>query len=367
MTDADVERCAARLCGIGFDGLTLPESARELIAAGVGFVVLFARNVASPQQVAALNASIKAAAPGSIAICVDQEGGRVARLREGFTPLPAMRSLGERNDAGLAFAIGQMMGRELRAVGFDVDFAPVLDVDTNPANPVIGSRSFSHDPQIVARLAVQLAAGLQDAGVAACGKHFPGHGDTSQDSHVALPRLDHDLARLEAVELVPFEAAARAGIAAIMTSHIVFTPLDAISPATLSPAVLDGVLRRRLKYDGLVFTDDLEMGAITQHCDTGEAAVRAIEAGADVALICHTVARQRAAIAAIMSAIRSERLGRERLEQSLERIDRLHARYARPVAFTPHVLASSEHRALLDRLDEPTTTDRDPTAYRLDA
>ncbi|HET8732938.1 MAG TPA: beta-N-acetylhexosaminidase, partial [Anaeromyxobacteraceae bacterium] len=231
--------CAGLLC-VGFDGTTPSPEVLELVRRGVGGVILFARNVESAEQVAELTASLKRAAGRPLLVSVDQEGGRVARLRarHGFTELPPMRALGETGDEGLAFEVGALLGSELRAVGIDQDYAPVVDVDTNPANPVIGDRSLSRDPERVGRLGAALARGLQSAGVAACAKHFPGHGDTSQDSHVALPRLAHSLERLEAVELPPFRALARAGVASVMTAHVVFEALDPKRPATLSPSVM---------------------------------------------------------------------------------------------------------------------------------
>lgn len=365
------ERLAARMLCVGFEGHTLPESARSLFEGGVGFAVLFARNVESPRQLAELNASIKAAGNHHGTrplICVDQEGGRVRRLRDGFTPIPSMRDLGNaaaamENPAALARSVGAVLGTELRAVGIDIGFAPVLDVDTNPDNPVIADRSLGRDPATVAALGCALVEGIQGAGVAACGKHFPGHGDTSQDSHHHLPRLDHDLARLREVELVPFIAAARGGIAAMMSSHIVFGPLDADHPATLSPYVLETLLRGELKFDGVVFTDDMEMSAIASFYDFDDAIVRAIEAGADVITVCHTLAKQQRAITVIADAIRNGRLSRERIQRSIARIDRLGAKFGRSVAFEPLSLNHAEHRDLVARVGADTKGD-DPTRYR---
>lgn len=378
---------------IGFDGETLPSAAEALIKRGVGFVVLFARNVKTPAQVAELNSTIKAAAPSTVAICVDQEGGRVRRLRDGFSQVPAMREIGrvgsrllngnghtgnghshvvgivngKKNGNGvhhrtIVCEVGSILGKELRAVGIDVNFAPVLDVDTNPTNPVIADRSLARDAQEVARLGCEMIAGLQGAGVAACGKHFPGHGDTSVDSHHALPRLDHDLKRLNEIELVPFVAATRAGCESMMTSHIVFTPLDPKLPATLSPIVLDGLLRKQIGFDGVIFTDDMEMKSIANFYDFDEAIIRTIDAGADVVTICHTLERQMRAIDVIAAAIKSGRLTRDRIEQSIARIDRLHSRYVKPVQYEPAVLDSEYHRYVLAHVESPPRMP-DPTEY----
>ncbi|MCI0671905.1 MAG: beta-N-acetylhexosaminidase, partial [Myxococcaceae bacterium] len=237
-------RDVARLFMVGFPGLTPDDALLELMREGVGGAILFKRNVGSPEDTAALNQELKARAGRPFLLAVDQEGGRVARLRGApFTSLPPMRTLGERGGEPAAERAGRLLAYELRALHFDWDFAPVLDVDTNPANPVIGDRSFSRDAHEVARLGVALARGLEAGGVASCGKHFPGHGDTAQDSHLDLPRLPHTLTRLREVELVPFAAYARAGLAALMTAHVVFEALEAGLPATMSQRVLEGLLR----------------------------------------------------------------------------------------------------------------------------
>jgi len=195
---SSLDRDVAALLCVGFQGTTPSPEVLELIRRGVGGVILFSRNVESAEQVAELTAALKRAAGRPLLVSIDQEGGRVARLRapQGFTELPPMRALGATGDEALAFEAGALLGRELRAVGVDQDYAPVVDVDTNPLNPVIGDRSLGRDPALVGRLGAALARGLQSAGVAACAKHFPGHGDTSQDSHVDLPRLPHALPRL---------------------------------------------------------------------------------------------------------------------------------------------------------------------------
>src|SRR5439155_8944763 len=191
-----------------------------------------------------------------------------------------------------AEAVGRAIGDELRALGVDIDFAPVLDVHTNPANPVIGERAFGRDAATVARRALAFARGLDAAGVLACGKHFPGHGDTDTDSHLELPRIDHDWDRLEKVELLPFRRAAAAGLPIIMTAHVVFAALDAQRPATLSEQVITGLLRGKLGYRGVIVSDDLDMRAIAGHMGADHAAVAAVRAGCDVLLLCCDAANQ---------------------------------------------------------------------------
>jgi beta-N-acetylhexosaminidase len=276
-----------QLLFVGFEGTELPPDLEGLVAAGrVGGVILFARNVAGPDQLQPLVAALHAAAPPGreLTVAIDQEGGRVQRLRAPWTEWPPMRRLGERDLPDQTRALGQALGRELADLGIDLDFAPVVDVDTNPENPVIGDRSFARTPAAVARHAAALIDGLQEQGVAACAKHFPGHGDTRLDSHVALPRVEHDLERLRRIELPPFRAAAEAGVASMMTAHVVVSQIEPELPATLSPAAI-GLLRLEIGYDGLVFGDDLEMAAVGDHFTPEEAARRALGAGCDALLV----------------------------------------------------------------------------------
>jgi beta-N-acetylhexosaminidase len=319
----DALRAASGFVCIGFDGHALPAESIALLRGGVRSVIHFTRNYAGAEQMSRLNAEIRAAAGGPVLVTVDQEGGRVQRFRgEAFPDMPSGRDLGMAGPEA-ARAAGETVARKLRAVGFTMNLAPVLDVDTNPANPVIGARAFSSDPARVAACAVAYAAGLRDGGIHACGKHFPGHGDTSVDSHLDLPRLPHAMERLEAVELVPFRSAIHAGIEAIMTSHVLFEALDPGVPATLSRTVITGLLRERLGFDGLVITDDFEMQAIADRFEMGEAAVQAIEAGCDLILACHRIDRQRRIIEAIAQAITSGRIPESQIRKSQKRLQRL--------------------------------------------
>jgi beta-N-acetylhexosaminidase len=358
---SDLERLAARMIAVGFDGLTIPDPLDALLRRGIGGVVLFARNVQHPRQVAELNADLKRRAINPVMLCVDHEGGRVRRLRAGFSPIPSMRELGRTRSVDLARRIGTIIGQEVRAVGFDVDFAPVLDVDTNPKNPVIADRSLGADPALVARLGASLVDAIQSQGVAACGKHFPGHGDTWIDSHHDLPRLDHDRTRLDAVELVPFRACTHA--ASMMTSHIVFTKFDPTYPATLSPLVTKHLLRDEISYEGVIFTDDMEMKAIASFFGFDEAVIRAVEAGADVITICHSHQLQSRAIDVLIRAVEAKRLRREDLERSVSRIERLCAAYVRPApdVIDLSVLDAPDHHAVIEQITRETQTQIDPT------
>ena len=351
MTSA-LEKQAASLFTVGFSGHSVTDDLRGLLARGVGGVIFFARNVGSPEEVLELNRDIKRVAARPLVLAIDQEGGQVARLRRGFTELPSMRAVGASASASLARELGELMGRELRAVGFDMNYAPVLDVDTNPANPVIAARSFGRTPELVTELGLALAAGLQDAGVAACGKHFPGHGDTSQDSHLELPKLPHAMERLEQVELAPFAAAAKAGIASFMTAHVIFEAVDPKHPATMSRAVLTGILREKLGYDGMVVTDDVEMKAIADNYGVEEAVLLGLSAGVDHFLCCHTAALAHRAIDAVVRAVESGKLSQSRIDDAGRRFKVVRDRFAQPVGDAAGLatLRSPEHLALVARI-----------------
>jgi beta-N-acetylhexosaminidase len=278
---------------VGFEGKSLSiRLARQIREGTVGGVVLFSRNVEAPRQVRDLCREIRAAAgrgqPAPL-IAIDQEGGRVMRLvAPGFTRFPPARcySLFGPRSSRVAGAAGEAMAEELRAVGVDIDFAPVLDVDSNPENPVIGDRALSSDPEIAAELGIAFFRGLLSRGVLPVGKHFPGHGNTASDSHVELPVVRCPRAILLKRDVSPFRRAVRAGIPALMTAHVLYPVLDREFPATLSKKILGGLLRKRLRFRGTVFSDALEMKAITARFGIGDAAVRAVSAGCDVVLVC---------------------------------------------------------------------------------
>jgi beta-N-acetylhexosaminidase len=329
-------RTAARCFVVGIQGRSPSLEELELVRRGIGGVVLFARNVESPAQVAELSRRLKAEAPGPLLLSIDQEGGRVQRLRPPhWTALPPLRLLGRlhaETGRGLEIAarLGALVAGELAACGLDQDYAPVLDVDTNPANPVIGDRSLGADPAVVASLGCAFGLALERAGVASCGKHFPGHGDTLQDSHKTLPRLPHGLERLRACELLPFAAAARAGLASVMTAHVIFSAFGD-EPATLSSAALR-LLRQELGYSGACLSDDLEMAAVAEQVGVVEGAVRAIAAGCDGVLVCHTLRLQHEAIDAVVRAAETGRLPAARLEEASGRMERLLGAFARPAS-----------------------------------
>jgi beta-N-acetylhexosaminidase len=358
----DLRQACARLLVVGFPGREVDRDLAGLVDAGVLGAILFGRNVGPAAETGRLIRDLKSHARRPFPVSVDQEGGRVARLRgPPYTALPPMRVVGQQGDAETARRVGRLLAFELRATGFDWDFAPVLDVDSNPANPVIGDRSFSSDPAEVARLGAALADGMEQAGVASCGKHFPGHGDTLQDSHLVLPVLGHGLERLEAVELVPFRAYARAGLASVMTAHVRFPALGEDVPATMSPASITGLLRRRIGFEGVVVSDDLEMKAIA---DPEAAAVDAVRAGVDVLLVCHHAPVQHRVLDALVAAARKGQLPEERLRDAHARIELMVQRFVRGPEDRSGDLGSPQHRRIVEELAlaaPAAVSGRDPT------
>jgi beta-N-acetylhexosaminidase len=316
-------------------GTTIPAEMRALAREfGLGGVILFTRNVEAPEQVSELSHDVQAlAGEMPLWVSVDQEGGRVARLEAPFTRWPPMATIGRSGDVALARRFAAALAAELRAVGITLDYTPVLDILTNPENPVIGDRAFAETADEVARFGVAVIEALQEAGVAACGKHFPGHGDTSVDSHVELPLVEHPPDRIRRVECVPFAAAIRASVAFIMTAHVLVPSIDEETPATLSPRIVRTLLREEMGYDGVILSDDLEMKAIARTYAVPDAAVRAIAAGCDAVLICSgDVDLQAAALEALVHAVEDGTIPYARLEDSLTRLRRAKERFlAQPV------------------------------------
>jgi beta-N-acetylhexosaminidase len=359
-------REAATLLSVGFDGRELSDALKKMLDWGVGGVILFARNVGTAEEVARLIFDIKSYAGRPLLVGLDQEGGLVQRLKLGFTRIPSMRAVGKTADPTLARLLGQAIGSELRAVGVDVNYAPVLDVDTNANNPVIGERAFSSDPHAVASLGVALGIGLEASGVASCGKHFPGHGDTNEDSHFHLPALDHDRARLEAIELIPFRAWASAQLASIMTAHVLLKAYDSTYPATMSKAVLQGLLREDIGYQGLIVSDDMEMKAIAEHFGHEEAALLALNAGVDQFLICHRHEVAHVYAASIVRGVDVGRVSPERFADALQRMAQFRDRWSKgPTSPRLDVLEARETQALLSLVHVDAivrgTSEEDPT------
>ncbi len=319
-------------------GTSVPVELRSLAREfDLGGVILFSRNIEAPEQVAELAADGETLGRTTPAwISVAQDGGRVARLKEPFTKWPPMATLGRAGKAAevLAGRFAKALADELLAVGITLDYAPVLDIHTNPRNPVIGDRALAERAEDVAKLGRVIIRALQGAGLAACGKHFPGHGDTSTDSHFELPLVEHPPDRLRAIEFEPFRAAVAEQVAFIMTAHVLVPSLDPDRPASLSPDIVQRLLRDELKFEGVILSDDLEMKAVSAKYDVADAAVEAIRAGCDGVLICSgDVDLQAETLEALVHAVEQDRIPYKRLEDAQVRLRRAKERFlAAPVA-----------------------------------
>ena len=331
----------------------------------LGGVTLFKRNIEAPEQVAELNHDLQSLSSElPLWVAIDQEGGRVARLRAPFTEWPPMATLGRSGDDKLAFRFAAALAAELKAVGITLDYAPVLDIHTNPENPIIGDRALGEDAETVASLGAAVIRGLQENGVAACGKHFPGHGDTAVDSHLALPIVEHPPDRIRRIESVPFREAIRNNVAFMMTAHILVPALDEQKPATLSSTIVQGMLRDELGFEGVILSDDLEMKAIADTYTVPEAAVQAIAAGCDGVLVCRHLSSERsqdagvqaAVLEALVHAVEDGRIPYTRAEDALSRNRRAKERFlAAPVApghtaALREVLGNDTHRRIAEEM-----------------
>jgi beta-N-acetylhexosaminidase len=345
---------AGELLIVGFEGTTAPPELLARIAAGrVGGVVLFARTLGTFDEIVALNRALAAAVPAGappLLISLDQEGGRVQRVKAPFPHWPPMATVAAHGDEATVEAVGRAMGEEVGALGFNVDYAPVLDVNSNPANPIIGDRAFGTEPERAQRLALAFWRGLESSGVRGCGKHFPGHGDTATDSHLELPRVVGAIERLRRIELPPFAAAARAGVPLFMTAHVIYPAVDE-RPATMSRRWLTEILRGELGYGGVIVSDDLDMKAIADHFDVGQAVVDSLLAGADCFLACRDPRIQTIAEESLERAIASDPAARARAEESAARLRAFRATLQAPPAADAYKrLPLEAHYALATRV-----------------
>jgi beta-N-acetylhexosaminidase len=340
---------------------TITPELRSLVREfSLGGVTLFSRNIEAPEQVVELSHDVQQLAMDlPLWLSVDQEGGRVARLKAPFTVWPPMAVLGRSGDPSLAERFAAALAAELRAVGITLDFAPVLDIHTNPSNPIIGDRALADSADAVATLGEAVIRGLQNNGVAACGKHFPGHGDTSVDSHLDLPLVEHAPDRIRRVECVPFRQAIKADVAFIMTAHVLMPAFDEERPATLSPRIVQALLRDELGFPGVILSDDLEMKAVANAYEVPDAAIQAIVAGCDGVLVCSgDVELQARTLEALVYAVEQGRIPFKRLEDAQTRLRRAKERFlAAPVASASartaslrRVLGCDEHQRIAEEM-----------------
>ncbi|TVY00440.1 beta-N-acetylhexosaminidase [Cohnella terricola] len=306
----------------GFEGLEPSDDILKLINDyAIGGIIYFRRNVRDANQVGKLSAKLQAASANPLLVAIDQEGGMVVRIEDGVTVMPGAMAQGAANDMDLTFEAARWSGAELREIGINMNFAPCLDVNNNPQNPVIGVRSFGEDPKRVASLGVAAIHGYREGGVIAVAKHFPGHGDTAVDSHHDLPVVPHGVERLNEVELLPFRHAIEQKAEAIMTAHVVFPAFEPENvPATLSARILTGLLRKQLGFGGVIVTDCLEMNAIAETFGVARGAVEAIKAGADLVLVSHRVSRQTTALEAVMEAVMTGEIPESRIDEAAKRV-----------------------------------------------
>ncbi len=315
----------------GINGTKVNENTRRLINQyHVGGFIFFSNNLTDPDQTVQLLNQIKsenAANPLPLLLSVDQEGGRVTRLPGDLVNFPTNKEIGSINQSDFSYKVGTLLGKELNEFGFNLDFAPVLDINSNPNNPVIGDRSFGEDPDIVSNLGISTMKGIQSQHIIATIKHFPGHGDTSVDSHLELPVVNKGLDELESLELIPFEQAIKKGADVVMVAHILLPALDSTYPASLSEKVVTDILRKQLDFNGIIMTDDMTMEAITDNYQTGAAAVQAVKAGSDIVLVAHRYDQIVKAIEAVKTAVLNGEISEERIDESVERIMTLKKKY----------------------------------------
>lgn len=363
-----VEEQIGQVLAVGFHGTRPSPEIIDLIQHyHVGNTILFRRNIQSAEQVRELTQSLQMLAKDAghrspLLIMIDQENGMVNRFGQCITNFPGNMALGAIGSEAIAREVALATGRELRAMGINMNLAPVVDVNNNPSNPVIGVRSFGEDPYQVARLGAAMVTGYREAGIITCLKHFPGHGDTAVDSHLSLPVIPHAIERLEALELIPFQKAMEAGADSIMIAHMYLPALmpDEMVPATISPVVVTKLLREKLGFAGLIISDCMEMEALAHTVGTQQGAVKALQAGIDLVLVSHQYALQRGSIEAIQAAIQYGMLSSERLQQAAERVLQLKARTLSwdtlPDATTIAEIGSEAHQQLRQRAYELSTT-----------
>ena len=315
----------------GIDGYTINENEKKLIKDyHIGGFILFGRNIENPEQLLEINNSLKSENSINkipLFISVDEEGGRISRIPKEIKNLPSNMVIGKTNNEEFSYEIGMLLAEKVKAFGFNMNFAPVLDINSNPKNPVIGDRAFGSKAEVVSDLGYQTMMGIKFGGVIPVVKHFPGHGDTSVDSHIGLPSVENDLERLKGFELIPFETAISNGAECVMVAHILLPKIDAENPATLSTVIITNILRKQLNFDGVVITDDMTMGAITKNYDLATAAVQAVMAGNDIILVAHKYENALLTFHTLNKAVLDGIIEEERIDQSVYRILKLKQRY----------------------------------------
>jgi beta-N-acetylhexosaminidase len=354
----NIKNLVGQLFIVGFNGYSVPNEYKAFMQEfNLGGTLYFKRNVQSPGQLAELSNelqfSCRAKESPAFIISIDHEGGKINRLVKPFTKFPGNDYLGELGSPKIGFEFGMVLGKELKAVGINVNFAPVVDVNTNKDNPVIKNRAFSSDPEVCGRMGSAVCRGIQKMGVAAVAKHFPGHGDTTEDSHFALAKVNKSLEELERIELIPFRRVIRSRVEGIMTAHVLNPKIDPEYPATMSEKTIEGILRQQMRYTRVVFSDDLEMKAITEHYPGDEAAILSINAGCDLLIYRGDAGLPLSAVEAVIKAVESNRIPLAKIEAANERVlglKKLYGDIKRPVDVTEvgNYIGLPEHFHLAD-------------------
>lgn len=326
-----IEEKVGQMVIVGVEGNTFNSDIGKMINDyHIGGFIFMGKSVKNTSQLLKLVNDIKTANANNkipLFLSLDQEGGKVDRMPEEFKRYPSNMAIGKINNRELSYNIGNTLAYEISSFGFNMDFAPVLDINSNPKNPVIGDRSFGTSSQLVSSLGVETMKGIQRGNVISVVKHFPGHGDTSVDSHVGLPKVNKDLKQLESFELIPFKEAVKNNVDGIMIGHILLPKIDSKYPASLSSVVINDILREQLDFKGIVITDDMTMGAISKNYNIGDAAVRSINAGSDIILIAHDYNKGIEAVTSIIRAVNSGNIKMDRIDESLYRILKLKEKY----------------------------------------
>ncbi len=316
---------------VGMEGYNLDDDITELIKSyHVGGIILYGENVKNSEQLLSLINSLKSANSSNkipLFISVDEEGGSVSRNPKEIKKLPTARSIGKTKDTSLAFKAGKLLGKTVKAFGYNMNFAPVLDIDSNPLNPVIGDRSFGQTSEIVSVMGIETLKGMREEGIIPVIKHFPGHGDTAVDSHIGLPVVDHDLERIINFEVVPFKHAIDSGADVVMVAHILLSKLDVEYPASMSDIVINDILKSKLGFKGVVITDDMTMGAIEKNYNIGDAAVQSIKAGADIILVGHNNENGIEVFNALKESVERGIISADKTDESVYRILKLKEKY----------------------------------------
>lgn len=317
---------------VGIDDYTNNEHSKTLINTyHVGGFILFGQNIKNSAQLLELINSLKETNSSNnktpLLLGVDEEGGRVSRMPSEFVKLPSNAAVGHVNNSNFSYKIGEILGQELKGFGLNVDFAPVLDVNSNRKNPVIGDRSFGSNPPLVSNLGIQTMKGIQSQNIISVVKHFPGHGDTLVDSHFGLPIVYNDIKRLNNLELVPFSNAIKHGVDMIMVAHILLPKIDLNNPASFSKTIITDILRKRMNFNGVVITDDMTMGAIIKKYDIGDASIKSLNAGSDIILVCHDFDKEVTVLNAIKNSVAKGTLPEKTINEKVYRILKLKEKY----------------------------------------